>query len=255
LAYNLEEAKMNNRNGVKEPMEPGNTKSETARGVRSWVRREIMGVVMVAVILFLSAGRLDWVMGWAMVGIYALWVGANALLLIPRNPELLAERAKRQKEGMKTWDKMLLSVVGLATLVKYILAGLDVRYGWTAQIPLTIQVVALVVSALGYALGTWAMVTNAYFSMIVRIQEDRGHAVVSDGPYRYVRHPGYTGTTAFELATPIMLGSLWALIPGVLVAVLTIVRTALEDRTLQEELDGYQDYAQQVRYRLLPGIW
>jgi protein-S-isoprenylcysteine O-methyltransferase Ste14 len=246
---------MNNRNGAKEPVEQDNTKNETARGVRSWVRREIMGVVMVAVILFLSAGRLDWVMGWAMVGIYALWVGANALLLIPRNPELLAERAKRQKEGMKTWDKMLLSVVGLATLVKYILAGLDVRYGWTAQIPLTIQVVALVVSALGYALGTWAMVTNAYFSMIVRIQEDRGHAVVSDGPYRYVRHPGYTGTTAFELATPIMLGSLWALIPGVLAAVLTIVRTALEDRTLQEELDGYQDYAQQVRYRLLPGIW
>jgi protein-S-isoprenylcysteine O-methyltransferase Ste14 len=246
---------MNSRTSTKEPMEQGNTKNEIARGVRSWVRREIIGVAMVAVLLFLSAGRLDWVMGWAMVGIYALWVGANALLLIPRNPELLAERAKRQKEGMKTWDKMLLSVVGLATLVKYILAGLDVRYGWTAQMPLTIQVVALVVAALGYALGTWAMVTNAYFSMIVRIQEDRGHAVVSDGPYRYVRHPGYTGTTAFELVTPIMLGSLWALIPGVLVAVLTVVRTALEDRTLQEELDGYRDYAQQVRYRLLPGIW
>jgi protein-S-isoprenylcysteine O-methyltransferase Ste14 len=255
LAYNLEEAKMDSRTSTKEPVEQGNNENETARGVRSWVRREIMGVVMVAVILFLSAGRLDWVMGWATVGIYALWVGANALLLIPRNPELLAERAKRQKEGMKTWDKMLLSVVGLATLVKYILAGLDVRYGWTAQMPLTIQVIALVVSALGYALGTWAMVTNAYFSMIVRIQEDRGHAVVSDGPYRYVRHPGYTGTTAFELATPIMLGSLWALIPGVLAAVLTVVRTALEDRTLMEELDGYQDYAQQVRYRLLPGIW
>jgi protein-S-isoprenylcysteine O-methyltransferase Ste14 len=194
-------------------------------------------------------------MGWAMVGIYALWVGANALFLIPRNPELLAERAKRHKEGMKTWDKLVLSVVGLATLAKYIIAGLDVRYGWTAQMPLTIQIVALVISALGYALGTWAMATNAYFSMVVRIQEDRGHAVVSDGPYRYVRHPGYTGTTAFELATPIMLGSLWALIPGVLAAVLTIARTALEDQTLQKELDGYRDYAQRVRYRLLPGIW
>jgi protein-S-isoprenylcysteine O-methyltransferase Ste14 len=150
---------------------------------------------------------------------------------------------------------MLLSAIGLATLAKYILAGLDVRYGWTAQMPLTIQVIALVVSALGYALGTWAMVTNAYFSMIVRIQEDRDHAVVSDGPYRYVRHPGYTGTTTFELATPIMLGSLWALLPGVLAAALTVVRTALEDRTLQEELDGYRDYAQRVRYRLLPSIW
>jgi len=199
----------NNRKSTQGPVEPGSDKKETARGVRSWVRREIIGVVMVAVILFLSAGRLDWVLGWAMVGIYALWSGANALLLIPRNPELLTERAQRQKEGMKSWDKMLLSVVGLATLAKYILAGLDIRYGWTAQMPLTIQVVALVISALGYALGTWAMVTNAYFSMVIRIQEDRGHAVVSDGPYRYVRHPGYTGTTAFELATPIMLGSLW----------------------------------------------
>jgi protein-S-isoprenylcysteine O-methyltransferase Ste14 len=246
---------MNSRKSIREPMEPGNTKDETARGVRSWVRREIIGVAMVAVILFLSAGRLDWAMGWAMVGIYTLWVGANALLLIPRNPELLAERARRNQEGIKTWDKMLLSVIGLATLAKYILAGLDVRYGWTAQMPLTIQIIALAVSALGYALGTWAMVTNAYFSMIVRIQEDRGHAVVSHGPYRYVRHPGYTGTTAFELATPIMLGSLWALIPGVLAAALTIVRTALEDRTLQEELDGYRAYAQRVRYRLLPGIW
>lgn len=244
-----------NRKSAQEHMEQRNTENETARGVRNWLKREIIGVAMVAVILFLSAGRLDWVMGWAMVGIYAIWSGTNALLLIPRNPELLAERAKRHREGMKTWDKLLLSIVGLATLVKYILAGLDVRYGWTVQLPTTIQVVALVVSALGYALGTWAMVTNAYFSMIVRIQEDRGHAVVSDGPYRYVRHPGYTGTTAFELATPIMLGSLWALFPGVLIAVLTVVRTALEDRTLKEELDGYRDYAQQVRYRLLPGIW
>ena len=120
----------NNRKSTQGPVEQGNAANETARGVRNWLRREIIGVVMVAVILFLSAGRLDWVMGWAMVGIYALWVGANALLLIPRNPELLAERAKRQKEGMKTWDKMLLSVIGLATLVKYILAGLDVRYGY-----------------------------------------------------------------------------------------------------------------------------
>jgi protein-S-isoprenylcysteine O-methyltransferase Ste14 len=243
------------RKSAQGTVEPGNDKKEIARGVRNWVRREIIGVAMVAVILFLSAGRLDWVMGWAMVGIYALWSGANALLLIPRSPELLAERAKRHNEGMKSWDKLILSIIGLATLTKYIVAGLDFRCGWTTQLPLTIQVIALVISALGYALGTWAMVANAYFSMIVRIQEDRGHAVVSDGPYRYVRHPGYAGTTAFELATPLMLGSLWALIPGVLAAVLTIVRTALEDRTLQEELDGYRDYAQQVRYRLLPGIW
>ena len=99
------------------------------------------------------------------------------------------------------------------------------------------------------------MTANAYFSKIVRIQDDRGHTVATGGPYRYVRHPGYTGTVLFELTTPFMLGSLWALIPGALAAILMIVRTALEDRTLQEELDGYKAYTEQTRYRLLPGVW
>ena len=99
------------------------------------------------------------------------------------------------------------------------------------------------------------MAANAFFSAVVRIQDDRGHAVASGGPYRFVRHPGYSGSLAFELATPIMLGSLWALIPSGLNALLIVVRTALEDRTLNEELDGYREYAGQVRYRLLPGVW
>jgi protein-S-isoprenylcysteine O-methyltransferase Ste14 len=194
-------------------------------------------------------------MGWALVGLYAVWVAATALVLIPNNPELLIERTTRRKEGIKTWDTVLLSIVGLTTIAKYILAGFDVRLGWTAQMPLALQIAALIVAALGYALGTWAMAANAFFSKVVRIQEDRDHAVATGGPYRYVRHPGYIGTIVFELATPIMLGSLWALIPGGLAALLFVVRTALEDRTLQEELDSYRDYARRVRYRLLPGIW
>jgi protein-S-isoprenylcysteine O-methyltransferase Ste14 len=213
-----------------------------------------MGVLIVAVILFLSAGRLDWAMGWALVGIYAVWVGANALILIPRSPELLAERALRRKPD-KSWDSVLLSVFGLATMAKYIIAGLDVRYGWTAQMGLSLQIAALFVAAMGYALGTWAMAANAFFSMVYRIQGDRGHTVASAGPYQYVRHPGYAGVIAFELATPIMLGSLWALLPGALSALLTLVRTMLEDQALQEELPGYAEYAQQTRHRLLPGIW
>ncbi len=228
--------------------------SETTRGVTRWLIREVMGVLFVAATLFIPAGRLDWVWGWALVGIYAIWVGANALILIPRSPELLVERATRRK-GIKTWDTVILSIIGLTTIAKHILAGLDVRFGWTGQMPLALQIAALVIAALGYALGTWAMATNAFFSMVVRIQEDRGHAVASGGPYRYVRHPAYVGTFAFELATPIMLGSWWALIPGGLAALLTLVRTALEDKTLHEELPGYTEYAQQTRYRLLPGIW
>jgi protein-S-isoprenylcysteine O-methyltransferase Ste14 len=240
---------MNDNTSGKQEMTP-----EVKRGVVRWLRREVIGVLFVAATLFIPAGRWNWVWGWALVGIYAVWVSANALILIPRSPELLAERAQRKK-GIKDWDAVLMSIVGILTLCKHIVAGLDVRYGWTVGIPLWLQIVTLVIAALGYALGTWAMAANAFFSMIVRIQEDRGHAVVTGGPYQFVRHPGYVGVIAFELATPIMLGSLWALIAGVLAALLTVVRTALEDRTLQKELEGYTEYAQQTRYRLLPGVW
>ena len=227
---------------------------EVRRGVMRWLIREVMGVLFVAATLFIPAGRWNWVWGWALVGLYAVWVSANALILIPRSPELLAERAQRKK-GIKDWDTVLMSIVGILTLCKHIVAGLDVRYGWTVGIPLWLQFVTLVIAALGYALGTWAMAANAFFSMMVRIQDDRGHAVVTGGPYQFVRHPGYVGTIALELATPILLGSLWALIAGVLAALLMVVRTALEDRTLRKELEGYTEYAQQTRYRLLPGVW
>jgi protein-S-isoprenylcysteine O-methyltransferase Ste14 len=232
--------------------------SDTRRGIAKWLMREVMGVLLVAVTLFIPAGRLDWWQGWAVVGIYAVWSAANALILIPRNPELLIERASRRKDAA-TWDTMILSMIGLATLAKHIVAGLDVRWEWTprlwAQIPLALQIGALVIAALGYALGSWAMASNPFFSMVNRIQEDRGHAVASSGPYQVVRHPAYVGTAVFELATPILLGSLWALIPGGLIALLTIIRTALEDKMLHQGLSGYEEYAQRVRYRLLPGVW
>jgi protein-S-isoprenylcysteine O-methyltransferase Ste14 len=252
----MEKRTMSESNEIKTDasVEALDRRSETSQGVRRWLRREVFGVLFVAATLFISAGRLGWVWGWALVAIYAVWVSANALILIPRSPELLAERAARKK-GDKSWDTVLLSIVGLATMAKYIVAGLDVRFGWTTQVPLGLQVAALVIAALGYALGTWAMAANAFFSMVVRIQGDRGHTVATGGPYGYVRHPGYSGVIAFELATPIILGSLWALIPGGLNVLLTIVRTALEDRTLHEGLDGYRDYARQVRHRLLPGVW
>jgi len=229
-------------------------KSDVKSGVTRWLIREVTGVLMVAATLFIPAGRLDWWQGWALVGIYAVWTAANALILIPKNPELLAERTMRKK-GNKTWDTVILSIVGLTTIAKYIVAGLDVRWGWTAQMPLVLQIAALVIAALGYALVTWAMATNPFFSMVYRIQEERGHTVATGGPYRVVRHPAYTGTIAFEFATPIMLGSLWALILGGLTVLLTLIRTALEDKALHEELWGYKEYASEVHYRLMPGMW
>jgi protein-S-isoprenylcysteine O-methyltransferase Ste14 len=150
----------------------------------------------------------------------------------------------------------MVAVVGLyGSLITWIVAGLDVRFGWSPQISLALQLVALAIVAAGYFLGTWAMVANKFFSAVVRIQKERDHTVVTDGPYRLVRHPAYTGGVLAYLATPIMLGSLWALIPAGLTVVVLIIRTALEDKTLREELPGYDEYAQQTRHRLLPAIW
>ena len=227
--------------------------SDTTRGVIRWLIRETMGVLGQAAVLFLSAGRWGWAMGWAFVILTALWVGATALVVIPRNPDLLAERLGPRK-GAKTWDAVIMSIVGLALIACYIVAGLDVRYKWT-RISLPLQIIALIIVVLGYALIVWATAANAFFSLIVRIQKERGHTVAAGGPYRFVRHPAYVGGVAIYLATPVMLGSLWALIPGGLSAVLMIVRTALEDKMLLNELDGYRQYAGRVRYRLIPGIW
>jgi protein-S-isoprenylcysteine O-methyltransferase Ste14 len=155
----------------------------------------------------------------------------------------------------KGWDRTILSTIRLIEFARYILAGLDQRYGWTESFPLVIQIVALTVCFLCTALHLWAMASNSFFSQVVRIQSDRGHIVVTGGPYRHVRHPSYMSMILFELAMSTLLASWWAIIAGGLCAILFVIRAALEDRTLQEELPGYKDYAQRVRYRLAPGIW
>lgn len=234
--------------------EQPNRQAEAKRGPLRWLLREISGVIILAAILFLCAGRLDWPMAWALLGLYVVWIAANAIILMPRDPALLAERALRKKSP-KRWDTVILGVYGFGVMAKYFVAALDVRFGWSESIPLPFQVVMFVLAALGYGLVTWAMASNSFFSMIYRIQAERDHAVASGGPYRYIRHPGYLGSALFDLATPIALGSWWAFIPGCLAALFMIIRTAYEDRTLQDELPGYAEYARRTRFRLLPGVW
>ena len=219
-----------------------------------YILDQILSIAGMAVALFWSAGRMDWWAGWAAIAVWLAWFAATDILILRFNPDLMAERLAPPK-GAKTWDRAILSIFRLTTLVRYILAGLDQRYGWTGGFPLAAQIAALTVCVLSYALLAWAMVSNPFFSQIVRIQSDRGHAVVADGPYRYVRHPAYVGMIVFEPAMSTLLASWWALIASGLCVILLILRTALEDRTLQAELTGYVDYARQVRYRLLPGIW
>jgi len=216
--------------------------------------RETAGIIVMGVALFWSAGRMDWWPAWAALAVMSAWIIAPAIVIGRRNPSLLAERLG-PRTGAKLWDTAIMSVLGLTQLARYIIAGLDQRYGWTADFPLATQLAALILCILGYALVVWATAANAFFSQIVRIQPERGHAVATGGPYHTVRHPAYAGAILYELAVPILLASWGALIISGLNALLLILRTALEDRALQAELTGYVDYARQVRYRLLPGIW
>ena len=230
---------------------------EVRRRIVSWIVQAALGLVGYGAILFLAVGRLDWVWGWVFLGLLAAILISHVLILVPINPELLAERSRGiRQEGAKSWDKWVaFFAAGTGTAVSWIVTGLDARFRWSASMPLALHIGGLIGSVLGWALFMWAMGANAFFSEAVRIQEERGHTVVTDGPYRYVRHPGYVGAILALLATPLLLGSLWALIPAGLAATGYVVRTGLEDKTLQEELDGYAEYAQRVRYRLLPGIW
>ncbi len=227
---------------------------QVKRGVIRWAVRETMGVVMLALLLFLTAGTVNWTAGWAMVIVMAGWVIGMAIVVIPHYPELLAERVG-PKKGAKTWDTVLLSLYGLAMMIVWIVAGFDVRYGWSSEIGTVAQAAAMLIVIAGHSLVVWATGVNAFFSQVVRIQTERGHTVVTSGPYQLVRHPAYTGSVLLVMGSPIMLGSWWALIPSVICAVLMIARTVLEDKTLQAELPGYTAYAQRTRYRLLPGVW
>lgn len=176
-------------------------------------------------------------------------------ILLPEHADLVAERSRLQP-GTKSWDKLLAPVVAIvAPIGTYVVAGLDFRFHWSPPVALWASLVCVAALGAGYALVLWAMTVNRFFASTVRIQSERGHRVVQDGPYRHVRHPGYAGTFLFLAATPLALGSLYGLVPAGLGLCLLVLRTALEDRTLQRELPGYRDYAARVRWHLLPGLW
>lgn len=233
--------------GVTQPT----TESELKRAI---ARRAIQVAIMLLIFgasLFLTAGQLDWMAAWVFLGLYLVMIGANALFV---DRELVAERAQ-VGEGTKDWDPVLASLsLLLWTPGALILSSLDQRFGWS-EVPSVVRFGSLALLVAGHGLSTWAMATNRFYSGTVRIQKERGHAVVSDGPYRYVRHPGYVAYLLLALATPLWLGSLWGLLPAALGSTAMVVRTSLEDQTLCEELDGYADYARQVHYRLIPGVW
>lgn len=206
-----------------------------------------------------------WVPAWD-VGWWQAWVYSVVLLVAGiggrlwaelRHPGLLAERQSLEKvQEAKPWDKVLAPLMAVSlSFPLFIVAGLDHRWGWSPVFPTWLNILGLVMVSVGYALAVWALVENPFFSSTVRVQWDRGHVVCDTGPYRIVRHPGYAGNLLPLAGIALALGSLWTLIPAVVAFIIAVIRTRLEDRTLQEELPGYRDYARRVRYRLIPGIY
>jgi protein-S-isoprenylcysteine O-methyltransferase Ste14 len=224
-----------------------------ARAVFSFV----MLVLLLPAMLFISAGTLNWPMGWAYVIVTLAVTLVSRIIMLRTHPDLALERGgQHSEEGVQEWDKHLPLIVGfLGPMIALIVCGLNYRFAWPPAIPMPVQIASLGITVLAGLLSTWAFLHNKFFSATVRIQKDRGHAVVSSGPYSFIRHPGYAGGIVADFSGPLALGSFWALIPGLIMAVITVYRTAREDQVLKEQLDGYTDYAGRVRYRLLPLVW
>ncbi len=207
-------------------------------------------VLLMAVILFASAGRLNWTGAWIAIGIVLANLLSIERIILPRNPHIMAER------DTATWDRLLYPLIALYFPVcTWVVAGLDIRFGWTKALSAFVMIAALLITILGLVISSWAMLSNKYYTGTVVIQKNRGHKVAVNGPYKYVRHPSYAGALLFYLALPFLLGSLWALIPSGIASLFFVIRTILEDRMLRKEFEGYNSYASRVKYYLIPGIW
>lgn len=216
----------------------------------------IIVVVIAPLLPMIISGNWNWWQGWAYAAMNILSFFLSRLILARVHPDLIRERARfMEAQDTKPWDKVLAPLLALGSIFGAVVAGLDRLYGWSSAFPLWVNVTALFVMIVGYSFSSWALIVNRFFSGTVRIQTERGHHVVTDGPYRIMRHPGYAGGLLGFVMIPFLLDSLWALIPTALLTVVLVVRTALEDATLQKELPGYAEYAQKTRYRLVPGIW
>ncbi len=225
-----------------------------AGGVLRWFLVNVGYCLLVGASLFMSSGTLRWPTAWIFLASILAVQAASAVILLRHNPGLMGERSWIHKAS-KNWDKFLALFISYGPLGINVVAGLDVRFGWSPPLSPLLVITASIIVGVGWLIYLWALGSNQFFSAVVRIQSERGHRVMSTGPYHFVRHPGYLAAILVYLATPIMLGSWWALGVSVMVVVATVLRTTLEDSTLKRELPGYSEYAVNTQFRLLPRIW
>lgn len=218
---------------------------------------QLIIVVLVAPFIpMIISGQWSWWQAWAYALVSILAFVVSRIIVNRVHPDLIQERARfLNAKDTKSWDKLLAPLLGLGIILILVVAGLDKYYDWTSASSLTVNLIALFGIIFGYSFSSWALVENRFFSGTVRIQTERGHHVISTGPYRIVRHPGYAGGLFGYIFIPLLLNSVWAFIPAILLGIVMVIRTALEDRTLQAELPGYKEYTRRTRYRLLPWIW
>jgi protein-S-isoprenylcysteine O-methyltransferase Ste14 len=216
----------------------------------------VLIVILIPLLPLLVSGEWQWLAAWshALVGISGF--AASRVLAARRNPGIIAERAQLlSHENVKSWDRILAPIVALGGAVVLLLAGLEARVDGVPAMSAAVQIGALAFLVSGYALGSYALIENPFFSGVARIQTERGHRVVTTGPYRWVRHPGYASALVAYVATPVLLGSAWAIVPTLTLCGCLVLRTALEDRMLLDELEGYRAYALKVHHRLVPLVW
>jgi len=238
------------------PSNADSPKLDRAASPRQWFRL-VLVYLLIPLILFICGGDLGWWQAW-LYSMLILAAGIGGRMWAERrHAGLTAERQNMEKvQSAKAWDKVLAPLMALSlSFPLVIVAGLDHRFGWTPLFSSWLIVLGFLLISLGYAFAAWALIENRFFSSVVRIQVDRGHVVCDSGPYRIVRHPGYAGNMLALPGMVLALSSMWTLIPAAVALIIAVIRTVLEDQTLQDELPGYRDYARRVRYRLIPCIY
>lgn len=222
---------------------------------RRYFKREVIGLILQAAVLFIAAGRFDLPRGWIFFCLVGVGKFGSLAGLSRLNPDLINHRGRFIKPDTQPFDRLFFALFLPLIFVMAAVAGLDAgRFHWTPA-PAWFFPAGLLILLTCYILSLWAMATNPHFETTVRLQQDRGQTVCTSGPYRFIRHPGYLAVILFALSEPMVLGSYSAFIPAAMIIGLIFVRTVLEDRMLQEQLPGYRDYAARTGSRLIPGIW